>query len=527
MTLRLEDASDHTCLMLSLCYVLAAFIMLLIVLTGGTPSVFMNLMYIPIALSSTYTGQRRALIFALLWGIIPAPLMLIVGFGMEPVKQLITRPVTFVIISIIISSLSDFHRDRLIYESTYDTHTGLKKLQALKDSLGSRNRQSDLVMISICNLPAIFNTFSYDFTSQFIREFASTLSTKIRRFPSVELYRLVENGFIVEVPSGPGESQELLDEVVRDLHSVHRSIIIVEEIPVYVELKLGIACRTLGKSPEQNIREASIALKYAQDSGVIDSYFDDELEERYLMQTYVLNNFRHALRNHELSLAAQEIYCSGDAALYSKELLIRWKTESGDFISPAIFVPLIEKTDLIHDLSRFVIDHALAYVKEEQMDTRGIITSINFSSKDFNHANLSYLIEQVKKFEIRKSMVQVEITEESLRETESLQKSIAALKEAGIRIVIDDFGTGYSSYDLLAKLTIDGVKIDRSIIRNIDTDERHRKLTENLVDFCHTFGISTVAEGVETEEVAQACRDAGIDFLQGFLFHRPKMIAGR
>ncbi len=519
-----ERLTTHCYLILAFSFLLSVGVMVLIMVTGGTPSVYMNLMYIPLALASTFSGRKRAFIFAVITGMMPWIVMAVSPYGLEPVKQLVTRPVSFMIISLVISSLSDFHRDRLIHEETYDAHTGLKKLQALKNSLKLNDSRSDLVMLTISNLQSIFTTFSYDFASDFIREFAHILKDRVKKYPGVEVYRLVENGFLIEVVCRQDCEGKRLESVLQDLLPIHKSIIDVDGVPVYVELKLGIATENQGKSPEESIKHASLALKSAQDSNRVSYRYEAELSERFLMQTFVLNHFRSAIGSRKLKLASQNIYTSRDKGLAAREFLIRWEHEEGRFISPAIFIPLIEKTDLIHDLTRFVIDEVLRYVSNRSAEERDVIASINFSSKDFSHANIEYLVRRIKESGVDPGRIQVEITEETLSQTAMLLSPIRSLKDSGVRIAIDDFGTGYSSYDLLAKLPIDVVKIDRSIVSSIDTEVRHKKLCENLVDYCTTFKIETVAEGVETESVAEACREIGIDYLQGFLFNRPQLI---
>ncbi len=525
MKSRIRRATVRSHGILTLSSLLAAAVMLLILITGGTPSVYMNMMYIPIALVSTYSGKWRASIFSLFWGFIPIPMLLLWGYGIEPVKQIITRPATFIVLSLIIGSLSDFHRERLIKEETFDSLTGLKRLPVLVESLKESKGQKDLVLVNISNLRTITGIFSYEFSFDFIKAFTAILNTLPERYREVEVYRLVENGFLIEIPSEKGKKSPL-DVIMEELRDIHTSIIDVNDVQVYIELRFGIVEKTCGAAPEECIKQASLALKYAQDNGLREFVYEKKLDENFSLQMYILNNFKEALKKGRIRLAYQNIYLNDGKTLHSREFLSRWVKDDGSLIPPAVFIPLIEQTDLIHLLTRRVIDCTLKFISSKMDEEKDVIASINFSSKDFNHANIDYLVKRIEETGIDPSIIQVEITEETLRNMQMLKDSVEKLKNAGVRIVIDDFGTGYSSYELLAKLSISGVKIDRSIIANIDKSFRYKKLCNNLADFCRTFHLTTVAEGVETESIADTCRDIGIDYLQGFLYSRPILIEG-
>ncbi len=508
-------------------YMLASGVMLLILLSGGTPSVYMNLMYIPIALVSTFSGKKASALFSMIWGFAPIPLMLLWGYGLEPMKQIITRPVTFIIISIIISSLSDFHRERLAHEENYDKETGLKKLPLFIRSFNRGKGETDLILISITNLQTVTNLFSYEFSITFIREFTERLQRMMEDLKGVSFYRLIENGFLLEITYPPGSDASPLETVIRRLHTFHTATIDVGEVPVYIEICFGVKERAQGKTHEENLRQVSLAMRKAQEIGLTSYRYENILDEAFSQRIYVLNNFKDALANKRIRLAYQDIYTADGKKIHSREFLARWQKEDGSFIPPGIFIPIIEQTDLIHSLTRYVIDQVLEHIAQCTRcseEEKKVISSINFSSKDFSHSNIEYLIRRVQETAVDPRTIQVEITEETLRNIQTLTTSVQSLRELGIRIVIDDFGTGYSSYVLLAQLLIDGVKIDRSIISRIDEDIRYKKLCMNLSEYCRSFHISTVAEGVETENIAVTCRNAGIDLLQGFLYSRPQLI---
>lgn len=155
---------------------------------------------------------------------------------------------------------------------------------------------------------------------------------------------------------------------------------------------------------------------------------------------------------------------------------------------------------------------------------QGKIVSINFSPKDFKEKIVNYLIMKVKDNNINPGQLQLEITEDVLINKDETICYLELIKNNGISIAIDDFGAGYSSYQYISELPIDVIKIDKSIIKKVDKSLFSRSIVKSIVDFSKTHDLKTVAEGVETREIADICKELGIDLLQGYYYHQPTII---
>ena len=138
--------------------------------------------------------------------------------------------------------------------------------------------------------------------------------------------------------------------------------------------------------------------------------------------------------------------------------------------------------------------------------------------------NVYYLIDRIKENGLDSSKIKVEITEQVLLNKDNAIKYINKLKDHGIIIAMDDFGSGYSSYEQIGEVPIDIVKIDKSIISKICESKLSRSIAESIVYFCRNNNLETIAEGVETEEVAKVCKEIGIDYLQGYYYHKPTIM---
>ena len=220
-------------------------------------------------------------------------------------------------------------------------------------------------------------------------------------------------------------------------------------------------------------------------------------------------------------MAFQNIVSSSDEQRSSVELLVRWQKDDGTFISPNTFIPIIENTELIQYLTKYIITCAIQFIKVHSKED--LTVSINFSKMDFENESIDFLIKSIVEEGINPSCIQVEVIERNLINIKHLDIHINRLREHGIKIALDDFGTEYSSYQFLSELMLDTVKLDKSLIYNIHMNQRSERLVRSIVNFCTECGIQTVAEGVETEEIANVCKEIGIDHLQGFYYHRPEL----
>ena len=203
----------------------------------------------------------------------------------------------------------------------------------------------------------------------------------------------------------------------------------------------------------------------------------------------------------------------------SLECLVRIK-EGDQIIPPGKFLPVIEGTHMYTRLSRQMISRTFELMKE-----RSEAFSINLSPQDMMSDNTIRLLEKHLITMGTPQRVGLEVLEtEQIKDYGRMIEVCDHLRTLGARIIVDDFGSGYSNIDEIIKLEPQIIKIDGSLIRNIDTDERQRKIAQTMVQLCHVFGAKTVAEFVHNEQVCTIAEDMGVDYLQGYYLGRPELL---
>lgn len=217
---------------------------------------------------------------------------------------------------------------------------------------------------------------------------------------------------------------------------------------------------------------------------------------------------------------SQPIVEAYDHQVSSLECLVRIK-EGDQIIPPGKFLPVIEGTHMYTRLSRQMISRTFKLMKE-----RSEAFSINLSPQDMMSDNTIRLLEKHLITMGTPQRVGLEVLEtEQIKDYGRMIEVCDHLRTLGARIIVDDFGSGYSNIDEIIKLEPQIIKIDGSLIRNIDTDERQRKIAQTMVQLCHVFGAKTVAEFVHNEQVCTIAEDMGVDYLQGYYLGRPELLS--
>lgn len=238
------------------------------------------------------------------------------------------------------------------------------------------------------------------------------------------------------------------------------------------------------------------------------------------------NDFKEAMKNKELSLHYQPVidFKTGDVKGF--EALMRWNHKDKGFISPGIFIPIIEQTDLILQASAWALDEACKALKRIENRTGhkgGFFMGVNFSSRDFSSENfVDSVYNTVSESDVQLSQIHLEITERLLMDQpDNARETLEMCRKAGMSIAIDDFGTGYSSLSYLHYFPIDTLKIDQSFVRNMTQDKSALELVRSIIALGKNMGMVVVAEGVEHKEEARLLKELGCDLAQGYLFARP------
>ncbi|MCQ2498427.1 MAG: bifunctional diguanylate cyclase/phosphodiesterase [Lachnospiraceae bacterium] len=262
--------------------------------------------------------------------------------------------------------------------------------------------------------------------------------------------------------------------------------------------------------------------------GVI-QYFDAPILSDFLNNVAIENKLKEAVFENNFEMYFQPQYKAGTKKLRGVEALIRWKDYDGKMISPAVFIPIAEKNGAIIPIGAFVIEESIRvysiWKKKYSVDFK---LSINISAIQYRASDfVESLIFIIKKYDVDPSDIELEITESVLIDDfKDVLEKLLILREYGIMISLDDFGTGYSSLSYLKGLPIDTLKIDKTFIDSIDSDDNSKIILESIIRMSKKLGYETIAEGVESESQNSYIKDIGCDCIQGFYLSKPMNVNG-
>ena len=253
-------------------------------------------------------------------------------------------------------------------------------------------------------------------------------------------------------------------------------------------------------------------------------YFDGAILKDFLQNVSIETKLKEAVFAQNFMMHFQPQFRTTDRALRGVEALIRWKDDTGDMIRPAVCIPIAEKNGTIVPIGTWVIEESLkAYADWRRKYHYPLIMSINISAIQYKQPDfIEKLLQILEKYDISPYEIELEITESILIDDfTEITERLAILRDIGIKISLDDFGTGFSSLSYLKGLPIDTLKIDKSFIDTVITDENTRIITESIIYMVKKLGFETIAEGVETEEQFKYLNEISCDIIQGYYLGKP------
>ncbi|MGI9277029.1 MAG: EAL domain-containing response regulator [Endozoicomonas sp.] len=260
---------------------------------------------------------------------------------------------------------------------------------------------------------------------------------------------------------------------------------------------------------------------------LLELYFGDdpELAPKNKVQEIQFNreDLKEGIENDQFILHYQPKVLLQSGRLIATEALCRWLHPEAGLISPAHFIPLMESSGLVTDLTYKLIDQALKHLIHWSDEGRAIGVSVNLSAVMLSDTSLpDRLYDRVRNMDIEPELLTLEITESSLiQNAAKALETLARLKMKGFSLSIDDFGTGYSSMQQLNRIPFSELKIDRSFVKGANLDETRRAIVQANIGLAHNLKMSTVAEGVENIDEWLLLSDLNCDMAQGFLIARP------
>lgn len=302
--------------------------------------------------------------------------------------------------------------------------------------------------------------------------------------------------------------------------------------PFAVSLSIGVIPIT-GKEENietllQDVDSACYVAKQTGRNRVHLAHNDDDEVVKYRNDIAGIQNIRNALDENHLTLFYQPVHRITDTGteMAHCEILLRIINEHGETLSPADFIPVAEKYNLMGEIDRWVITNVMTWVAKHQADYQIPRFLINLSGLSFIDEDfLGFVINELDRHAVNPSNIAFEITETAAVDNiTQANEFIDELRKKGCHFALDDFGTGFSTFAYLKNLTIDYLKIDGSLVKNIPTDRVDREMVRAINEIGHTVGAKTIAEFVEDLATVDILREIGVEYAQGYGIQRPEAL---
>ena len=382
----------------------------------------------------------------------------------------------------------------------------------------ARDLNLDALVINVEHFHLINELYGRDFGNQLLIRLADAIRDTKAEIDSIA-GRIDADTFYLSCRHQ--ESYDgILSEIIRKVGSFPRM--------QHIRLRTGIYQNVdLSKEPEVWFDRAKKACDQIREDYTRNyNYYDSALYEKTIFEEKLIHGLHQAMEEGRIVVYFQPKFDirGGKPRICAAEALVRWDHPDFGLIPPGDFIPLFEKNGLVQQLDRCVWDQAARQVSLWKKELGiSLPVSVNVSHVDIYDTGLESLMEgTVKKYGLTPDLLHLEITESFFTEnTEQLVAVISRLRDKGFQVEMDDFGSGYSSLNMLSVLPFDILKLDRVFIRNMMENEKGLRTVEAILELAKVLQVSSIAEGVETEEEYRLLRGMGCDIIQGFYFCCP------
>lgn len=421
--------------------------------------------------------------------------------------------------------------DQLIWrQANFDNLTQLPNRSLIHEHLiraihnAKREKtQLALAMLDLDNFKDVNDSLGHSAGDALLIETAKRINNNIRENDIVA--RLGGDEFVILMINTKGT--ESIDLVGQKLLSALAKPYQLEQESVHCTASIGVAIYPNDATDMGALmRNADQAMYGAKSKGRNSiHYFTESMRTDFLQRIQLIQDLRTAIEQQQFYIVYQPIINLQTNKICKAEALIRWQHPEKGLISPLDFIPLAEETGLIVEISEWIFQEVSQQVKLWRSNNyQELQISINTSPVQYKNKGQQMLswVAQLKEENISPQAINIEITENLLMENqEEIEDTLANIREQGIAVSIDDFGTGYCSFSYLKNFSIDYLKIDKSFVQNMSSDNNDMALCEAIIVMANKLNINVIAEGIETEQQRQLLADAGCTLGQGYLLAKP------
>ncbi|MFA6377482.1 MAG: EAL domain-containing protein, partial [Acholeplasmataceae bacterium] len=417
--------------------------------------------------------------------------------------------------------------EETLYKMAYiDSLTNLPSKNGVESEVNrfiSEEKKSRFAFVyfDIDNFKQINETTGHTIGDQLLMDVAKILQNQISAPNFVS--RVGGDEFILLIES-PFEEDKII-EIIKSIILPIEKVWIFGSQKFYLAMSAGVTFYPRdGINFSELFQKADTALFFAKDNGRGQiKVFNETMKESTQRLIDLSVEIRTAIKNNEFAIHYQPIYRLSTNKIIGVEALIRWTHPEKGMVSPAEFIPLAERSQIITAIDTYVFERVLQQKsKWNELGLNDFYISVNLSKRSLESPNLiSEIIDYINQYNIDPRSIRIEVTETSVIQNFDLAiKTLTKLRALGIMVMMDDFGTGFSSLTYLERLPIDVVKIDREFIKRIVTEKKNALILESIITLIHRLGMRVVAEGVETFEQLEIVKKYHCDIVQGFYFSK-------
>ncbi|HBG1231270.1 TPA: EAL domain-containing protein [Clostridioides difficile] len=375
-----------------------------------------------------------------------------------------------------------------------------------------------IVYFDINNFKMINDTFGYEFGDNLLITIAKALKEELTEG---EVYaRLSSDYFAIFCDYKNGKNK-----LIRKIDSIRNNIESNLSIVFEISLCVGIYFVEEGEVDIQKaVNKANMARSVAKGKNINYAIYNEDVRNKLSEESMILDDIKIALVKNQFEVYYQPKFSLVTGEMIGSETLIRWNHPEHGFISPAVFIPIAEKSKLILKIGRFVFERVCNDLSEWKKQGKKIVpVSINLSRVELYQPDIvKFINKTIQMYNLSSDLIEIEITETvAINELNILKNVLNELRKYGFSISMDDFGTGYSSISCLRDMPIDILKLDKSFLNGIEHDERSRNIAKSIVSLAKSLDLVVIIEGVESKEQAELMKQFGCDLVQGFYFARP------
>ncbi len=422
---------------------------------------------------------------------------------------------------------------RLKYLANYDALSGLPNRSLLGDRGAQAiaharraGRSCALVVANVDRFKLFNDSYGHAAGDALLKLIADRLSAAVREGDTAA--RLGADAFAV-LAGDLGRPDDVLN-VAREIRRSMAAPFKVDGHEVHVTLSVGASTYPRdGNGFDLLLRNADAAANRVKAAGGnAFQFYAAEMTREAVEHVELENALRSAIAQQQIELHYQPQVQLASGRILGLEALMRWKHPERGFVSPALFIPIAEESELIQHLGSWALMDAAQKAAQWHAAGNRVRMAVNVSARQFRHEGFVQAVgSALRRHAMDPALLELELTESAL--IEDREKAISILQELkhlGVQIAVDDFGTGYSSLSYLSGLPVDCLKIDRAFVMRVAKGGRDAAIAQAIISMGHALGLRVLAEGVETAEQLEFLRAHGCDEGQGYLFARPASAEG-